>query len=276
MNPFVSLNVQPAYGRREVLVSWQVLPGYEEGLFFLYRSLTGEAPWKMLNTVNSENVALAISGSSYIDESFVIENRVTDVHYRMLLRMPNGDEFESPVVSMFGKLTRRQWGGVCKMLAREYMRMRVGNGIEVLHYIPLSSGDINPNFDEDTGQHLSPDCIHSPDDSYGMKYKGGFAPPTATYIEFKDVGPIVFQDRDDGQGHDDPLIVRARMLAHPRPNRGHLIIHPASDNRYVVGDTIKGYYFRGIVAIGYDVTLHLLRRNDARYRVPIPEEVLFA
>jgi hypothetical protein len=277
MNPFVSLNVQPSYGNTDVLVSWQVLPGYEDALFFLYKSYTGEAPWTLLNEVTPEGDVVAINGTSFVDSEFIIENRVTDTHYRMLLRMgdENGTEYESPVVSMFGKLTRRQWGGTCKMLRREHLRMSSGNGVEVLHYIPLNSGELNPHYDPDTGQHLSPDCLNDPSDSYGLKYKGGYAAPKQTFIEFADVGPIVFQDRDDGMGHDDPIRVQARMLAHPRPNRGHLIVHTASDNRYVVGDTIKGYYFRGIVAIRYDVTLHLLRRNDARYRVPIPEAILF-
>lgn len=275
MNPFISLNIQPSYGSSEVLVSWQVLPGYTDGMFFLYRSLTGEAPWKLLNEV-SDGEALAVNGTSFVDTEFIIENRVTDAHYRMLLRMEDGTEYESPIVSMFGRLTRRQWGGTCKMLGREYKRMSSGNGIEVLHYIPLNSGELNPNYDPDTGQHLSPDCLNDPSDSYGLKYQGGYATPIKTYIEFADVGPMVFQDREDGMGHDDPVRVQARMLAHPRPNRGHLIVHPPSDNRYVVGDTIKGYYFRGLVAIRYDVTLHLLRRNDARYRVPVPEEILFS
>lgn len=276
MNPFVSVNVQPSYGSTEVLISWNVLPGYEDGMFFLYRSFTGESPWQLLNPSNAEGKVVAVTGMSFVDQEFIVENRVTDTHYRLLLRMDNGDEYESPIVSMFGKLTRKQWGATCKMLQREHLRMRVGNGIEVLHYLPLTSGELNANYDPDTGQHLSPDCLHDPDDSYGLKYKGGFAPPIKTYIEFADVGPIAFQDREDGQGHDDPVIIKARMLAHPRPNRGQLIVHTPSDNRYVVGDTIKGYYFRGIVAIRYDVTLHLLRRNDARYRVPIPEEILFA
>jgi len=276
MNPFVSVNVQPAYGSKEVLISWQVLPGYEDAMFFLYRSMSGEAPWELLNLTNDEGEALALEGASYVDEEYVVENRVTNAYYRMLMITEEAEEFESPIVSMFGKLTRRQWGGCCKILQRERLRMCTGNGIEVLHYIPLASGEVNPHFDPDTGQHLTAECPDEADSSYGLKYVGGYGPPVKTWIEFKDVGPIVMQDRDDGSGHDDPLNVQARMLAHPRPRRGHLIIHPPSDNRYVVGETIKGWYFRGIVSIAYDTTLHLLRRNDSRYRVPIPEDILFS
>jgi len=275
MNPFISVNVQPSYGRQEVLVSWQVLPDYDDSMFFLYRSSSGEAPWILLNTINEDNEVIALEGSSFIDQEFFVDNRLQPTYYRMLLRTDDGEEFESPIVGLFDKLTRRQWGASCKMLAREYLRMRVGNGVEILHYIPLMSGEINPKFDSDTGQHLGPECPND-EESYGLKYKGGYGNPVQTYIEFRDVGPLVFQDTQNGQGHADPITVRARMLAHPKPGRGHMIVHPATDNRYVVGDTIKGWYFRGIVAIAYDVTLHLLRRNDPRYRVPIPEEILFS
>lgn len=273
MNPFVNLNAQPSYGSKEVLLSWRVLPGYTDGLFFVYRSMTGTSPWELLNDTTEEGGVVAIYGTYFVDEEFIVENRVVDTHYRLLLRMPNGEEFESPVVSMFGQLTRKEWGGACKMMLEERQRMCTGNGVPVYQYIPLAAGELNPNFDPDTGQDVTAECpdTNTEDDSYGLKYKGGYGPAINTWIEFMDVGPIIMQDRDDGQGHQDPITIKARMLAHPKPSRGQLIIHPPSDNRYVVGDTIKGWYFKGIVAIAYDMNLHLLRRSDARYRVPLPK-----
>lgn len=270
MNPFVNLSVQPSYSKKEVLVSWNLIQGYEQGLLFLYRSFTGTAPWELLNAVEGEEV-ISLHGSSYLDQSFFVQNRLTETHYRMLLQMPDGTEYESPVVSMFGRLTRRQWSAVAKILSREHLRLRVADGIEMWHYIPLKAGEVSSQYDPDTDQQATIPCKDDEETGYGMKYIGGFAPPVKTFVALAAIAPFTAEDNEAGMGTDDAVVItQARMMAHPKPGPGHMLVHPESDNRYVVRPQIQGYYFKGIVAVAYDASLQLLRRSDPRYAVPLP------
>ena len=147
--------------------------------------------------------------------------------------------------------------------------MKSRNGLQILHYLPLLEGEKNPAYDDLTGQQLIADCPE--DDSYGLPYKGGYGPPVRTWLELYQIGPEKYSDKTDGKGADTTYDVRARMLAFPKPMTNHLVIHPPTDNRYVVGEIVQPYLFKGLFPVAYDVTLKLLRRNDPRYRVVVPQ-----
>lgn len=267
-NPFLSLHVQPSYGQRSAIVTWSVADAYKDGDFYIYKSENnGRPPWTLLNTEPASN-------GMYIDTSFVADNRLQKIYYRIFLKKDD-EEYDSPLISFFDKLSRLQYGGVAKMMKLEYSRMMSGNGLQVLHYVPLNKGEANPNYDEETGQLLGPDCAGTTADelSFGQPFIGGFNAPIYTWMETVQRGPDILSDLETGLGADDSHIIQARLLAFPKPERGHLIIHPPTDNRYVIGEQIQGHYFRGVIPISFDVRLHLLRREDPRYKVPVPEDL---
>ena len=258
--PFINVTVQPSYGHQKALIHWTVTNYYKDAKFYVFRSLNnGGGNWKSVTTQ-------AISGESCEDTEFYANNRLMQTFYRVVL-VKDGKEFQSPVISAFDRMTRSEYGAAKQIIHYEYMRMSKGNGVRILHYLPLVEGEINPDYDAETGQKLMATCPN--DDSYGLMYKGGFGPPLQTWAEFLQINESLSISPGD-QGMDDKVEVIARLMSFPKPLRNHLIVHPVTDNRYVVGDEIKGSYFKGFVAVSYDVKLTLLDRGDPRYRVPVP------
>lgn len=259
-SPFIDVTVQPSYGHHKVIVQWVVATGYKDAKFYVFRSFNnGGGGWKAVSTA-------AIAGASFEDDEFYPDNRLMKTFYKVILVKGN-DKFESPIVSAFDRMTRAEYGAARQIINYEYLRMSRGNGVRVFHYLPLVEGDINPDYDAETGQKLMATCPD--DDSYGLKYKGGYGPPLQTWVEFYQIAESLSIMPGD-LGMDDSVEVKARMMAFPKPLRNHLIVHPTTDNRYVVGDELAGAYFKGFVAVSYDVKLTLLTRDDPRYRVPVP------
>lgn len=261
-NPFIDIVVQPSHGSRKLLISWTVAQGFEDMKFYIFRSVNnGAPPWKAISTT-------PISGTSFEDDKYIVNNRMRKVFYRLVGIDDDGTEYKSPIISSYDKLKKGEFGHVQKMMYQEYLRMHSGNGLQAFHYLPLAEGEVNPAYDKETGQKLIADC---PDDeSYGLKYKGGYGPPVQTWIELNRIGPEQNNERADGQGSDTTYSVTARMLAFPKPMTNHLIVHPTTDNRYVVDSVVQPYLFKGLISIAYDVNLKLLRRSDPRYRVSVP------
>lgn len=266
-NPFTSVTVQPSYGSRKTLVTWTVLDEYEDGDFYVLRSPDGVRSWKLLNVVPANNFQLE-------DDLFIVDNRVQVTHYRVYLKHPTLGEFDSPPIGLFDTLTRSEYGIARNIMLREIARMHNGrNAVEVLHYIPLASGTPNPHYDPDTNQKYGAECPSTgPEDaSYGLPFIGGYGLPIRTWVELKSMAPEVTSVDNAGLGNTEQVVVRrARMVAAPKPHRGHLLVNVHTDDRYAVGEEIIPYRFRGVAPVAYDVTLHLLRRGDPRYRVPIP------
>lgn len=259
--PFLDLVVQPSYGSRNVLLSWTVSSCFPSLKYLVFRSVhNGAPPWELI----TEDYILT---TQFIDEAFVVDNRMQQVHYRLSAIDSDGNEYDSPIVGMFDRLTRSEYGAIHKIMLQEYKRMRSGNGLRVFHYSPLLEGEPNEAYDPETGQQLIATC---PDDgSYGLPFKGGYGPPVQTWVELMKVGPEINSDKPDGKGAITQYNLQARMLAFPKPMLNHLIIHPTTDNRYAVGEQVQPYLFKGLVPIAYDVTLQLLSRNDPRYKVPV-------
>lgn len=261
-NPFLSITVQPAYGRAEALLTWRLAQEYETGDVYVFKSYTGIAPWTLLNDKPVRKATV------FRDSEVYVQDKSQSPFYRLLLEH-EGQRYGSNVIGLYDKLSLREYAGVRKMMAAELRRMRGGNGVAVWHYIPLTDGDPNPAFDLSTQQQLGMECAFSAEQSYGLPFKGGYGPPVWTYIEKGQVLKIV-KERDDGTGSEELVETPARMLAFPQPSRGHLLVHPALDERWVVGEEVTPYAFKGLVPVAYGVKLHLLRRTDPRYRVPTP------
>lgn len=261
-NPFLSVHVQPSYGRNKAIIAWTVATGYSNADFYVYKSLTkGTPPWTLLNTVPAK-------AGMYEDTDL----KLTDNPYYRVLMIKAGQEYDSPVVSAFDKLSKLQYGGVSKMMGLEYKRMSSGNGLQILHYIPLADGELDESVDPLTGQQYGIACPET-DDNFGTKFKGGYGPPMYTWMEITKYGEDEIKEGDNNLDVDDSLKHKARLLAFPVPKPGDLIIHPPTDNRYAVMSPVQGNLFRGVCPISYDVEIQLLRRTDARYRIQVPAEL---
>jgi hypothetical protein len=258
-NPFLNVHVQPSYARNRAVVTWTLRPGYAGAEFFIFKSYNkGVAPWTLANE-------LAVKGNIFQDDNLFVDG---DPYYRILM-LWQGQEFDSPIVGTFDKLSKLQYGGLSKMMQLEYRRMSSGNGIQVLHYIPLIDGNLVAGVDEDT---LQISAIPCPDDegNVGELYDGGYGNPMYTWIEIAQFGPDERTEVDNGAGNSAKLVHQGRMLAFPRPKVNHLIVHPPTDNRYVVTSKVNGNFFRGVFPISYDVGLQLLNKSDPRYKIPVP------
>ncbi len=258
------LQLQPAYGQAQTLVRWTVdreLELAEPVEYHVFRSPDGAGDWARANTD-------PITDREYLDTGFTFNTRTRIPHYRVLALVGHDrQQVHSPVRGLFESLTRREYGAVRAMIGREFRQIRA-DGWRVLHYIPLTRGTVQPGWDPQTDQETNP--CPGPDDGYGQKYVGGYREPFRSWLHPNDVGPLVKQLRDDGLGMFDDNKVVTRMLAFPRPERGHLIVRPETDDRWAVTEIVKPYAFKGIYPIAYMAQLELLRREDPAYRLPLP------
>ena len=172
-SPFVNVVVQPAYGKRETLISWDLAYGYDDLKCYVCKSENnGGPPWKVLNET-------ATTSNSFLDTDLVVLNRMHYVFYQ-IVGVRGDTKFKTAPMGMFDQLSRSEYGQVAKILSLEKRRMtsgNLGNGIPIYHYMPLSEGVPNAKFDPVTRQKLIATC---PDDgSYGLPYQGGYGPHPA-------------------------------------------------------------------------------------------------
>lgn len=251
--PFTAVWCRPSYHARRTLVEWTLPQPYWPGQVYVYRSLTGVAPWECLNPT-----APVAAGGNFEDDALIVDNRAQLVYYRLMLELEEV-RYSSPSVYLLQELTRSQYGAARKIMIEELRRMRSGNGLKVYH-VPLAPGEIS-GVDPRTGQTLVAACPRD--------IVSGFGAPVLTWVE---LGPqqISMQDRPEGDGGDTQVTCPARMLSFPRPLRGHVVIDAVSDNRYAVDKVTEPHKFRGIVPVSYNVTLNLLSRDDPRYSIVVP------
>jgi hypothetical protein len=262
---FIDIQVQPSYGKREALVWWTVDAAMRlaNPVYHVFRSSDGAGDWVRCNTD-------PISDTEYLDTNFSFSTRTQIPHYRVLAVLADNTTVPSVPIGLFEKLTKSEYGACHYMMKQEYRQIRK-DGFPVLHYVPKTTGPLAEGWDEDTGQSITPCTTDVTKEGYGLKYAGGYRSPLYTVIHFTDTGPILKVDRDDGMGILDEFKTMARMLAYPRPEKGHLIVHPATDNRYMVSEIVKPLAFRGVYPVVYQAQLELLRRESPAYRVPVPD-----
>ena len=191
-----------------------------------------------------------------------------------MLEEAGGDRSGGEPVKAFEDLSRSEYGTVRKMILDEWRGMRrgqTGSGTKVFYCIPKEFGTSSAHVDEETGQRLGPECAADADDSLGEAYQGGYHSPTKTWVKIIGMGDMVEKQRDGAEGTSEEAGLLLRLLAHPRPRRGHLIVFPQTDERYVIGDAVKRFFFRGIHPISWHVQAGLLDRSDPRYRLVMPD-----
>jgi hypothetical protein len=259
MDPFLDVVVSPSYGDDRAVVSWVVVPEFKNAEFYVFRSEDGQTRWKILND------HAPVKGTQFVDTDFVVRDLLTTMHYRVLLVLGH-EEYDSPVVGVFAKLSRREFGIVRRILQLELLGMIQGRqGIEVQVRSQLTHGVtcrcVDPVTKQSSQASLCPYC-------YGTRFEGGFTPPVQTWIRAEDWNPTTRDDDPSGKSRKDVQIVRGRALTIPTLQTDDLVIHVATDTRLAVTD-VKQQLFRGIVPIYSQPGFVLLPRQDIRYKLSV-------
>jgi hypothetical protein len=244
--------------------------------------------------VNSENPVGPEAGIFY-DTRLVMNGGSAAGYYKLLLSSQGEDVFSEPF-SITGDLTASEYGIVRGIIHREFTDMRVTNGFPVWHCIPRVSGKSASNVDPDTGRTTGPNCgadagslvfdedgvpvrdengellttEPDPDASYGLPYAGGFYPPVLTWMRVLSTNRGELKDSPDETAPIETDIIKARLMAFPRPARGHMFVDPSTDRRYIVGDDVDPFDFRGVLPVAYEANLSFLKQSDPRYKFMVP------
>jgi hypothetical protein len=261
-NAFSQIQIQPAYGKGQTALTWNLNPGFKDGHIFIYRSINGGLPpWDLINEVGIPGAA-----GYYVDDIRAEKSSsVANLHYRMALQMPDGTVHDSPVVNPYSRITKKEYGILIDMMWNEIRSLRAGNGVPIYIFAPLLGGVPSAGFDPVTNQ------MHSTgSDSFGQAYQGGFGRPALTWMHKFGELDMRQSPSEDGHGNSVGQAANARLLAYPRPAVRFMVVQPISDERYEIGPVIKPLLFRGIVPIGYEVQLLPLPRSHEAYNLPVP------
>jgi len=264
--PFFNIDVSPTHGSRACRLSWDIDPAYVTADIYVYFSTTGvTGSWDLRTNAPLTNV------QSFVDDKFVMTNKI-DVGYYRLLAVLGQDKKPSAAIPIFGAITPKEYGIVNRIMQYEWRESRTSNGIPMYHCVPKDHGDPAANVDSMTGQYVGVNC-DADHPSYGMPYAGGYWNPFLTWVRLRTINLSNIKDNPAGLGKEDDHVVQARLLAFPRPVRGHMFVNAVTDERYVVSEApIKPYMLRGTTPIAYEVTMEQLARNDPRYKLPMPAD----
>lgn len=268
MSLFTNIRVLPTHGFRAATISWELPATEGAGGVYVAFSITGtEGSWTVRNPTTPANAATGF----YVDTDLVLSAGADIGYYRLLLTRDNVDTF-SQSVGIFHDLERREYGYIHRIIQRDYLEMRAASGFPVYHCIPRDIGELNPRTDPDTGQIQGIDC--PADDpsaaSFGLPYKGGFFPPVLTWIRIISIKKDTFRDSNDDTVAVEEDVSKVRLLPWPKPLRDHMFVDPATDRRWVVGDDVSSFLYRGIYPIGYEVDMAFIPQSDPRYRFVVP------
>lgn len=265
MSVFRNIRLYPNHGSRSSTLTWEMAADAPPGVVYVAKSDTGTKPWTPLNA----NAPVASQAGLFVDVDLDLNSGAGEVFYRLMLTAGVDDYFSEPI-GIYGDLTRREYGIVRAILHREYTEMRATNGYPVWHCIPLADGPRTANYDVDTGETSGIQCDDALQPGYGTSIVGGFCPPVLTWMRALTIKRGTLQDSESDMSPKETDTTEARLMAFPRPARGHMIVDPATDRRYLIGDEIKPFFLRGVFPVAYEVSLEFLSQGDSRYKLPLP------
>ena len=264
---FNAVSIQPGYGRHTCAITWNVPAAAQRGKVYIYRSISGLPPWQL---IRDEGTPASVG--YYVDRGeFILNTNLGAIHYRLLLELADGQQFDSPIISLNVTITPKEQVIVRDIMMAELRNMRGGNGEPVFIFAPLTHGLPAPGFDFETYQMRSTGMQVPGKESYGEAFVGGFGAPAVTWVMRMGSMTTGFVKDPDGGGTSDTQQVNGRMLAFPRPMPNYMVVFPRMDDRFVIGEVIQPFLFRSILPIGYEVTLSPIQKHDDRYLVPLPE-----
>lgn len=259
--PFVSVLVQPSYGAAQAVVSWSLSAAFKDAGVLIYRSLDGLEPYTLLNPDDQP-----LQGVTTFLDTIPVDTVMANILYRLDVEMPDGTILDGEVVGFFEAISERDHRTARAQMCAELKRLSVRRaGVPAFTFNPRIEGAVNQGYDGVTGTLM---------DLCAFDAQGGaplnFSVPFQTWVQILTTSRAR-TDKADGGGITELVTSPARLPGFPQPVTGALIVLPYTDNRYVVGDTVQAFLFRGLVPIAYQVQLTLLPRTDARYKVPVPK-----
>lgn len=268
MSVFRNVRIYPQHGARSATITWELTAGTPAGDVYAAFSTTGtRGTWQELNP----DTPVASGLGMYADTTLFMNKGNADGFYRLML-IAAGSDYMSEPFQIMGDITRREYGAIRAIIHREFTEMRVTNGFPVWHCIPREFGELAASTDPDTGKQEGEEgCIVTDPAvrSYGLTFQGGFYRPILTWMRVL-AHSEGLKDDPEQFSPEDTLKTSVRLMAFPRPAREHMIVDLATDMRYLLGDEIKPYRFRGVIAIAYEATLEHLGQADERYQFPLP------
>ena len=267
MSPFKSFSVSPVYGLYRAAITWELARGVTGNVYF-YRSISGvPGSWVLLNA----GMPQTGSAGEYLDDT-PAPDMLTPVHYRGLVDQGGPPEtwLKGPAITALDQMTRREYLLTREILRREYTMMRTRNGLPAWHFVLKETGEPAAKVDPQTKQILGHACVGDPNTGYHQVFKGGYYPPVQTWVMLMTLDDEDHKVRPDATGDDPEADAHFRLLAYPKPGRGHMIVLPGNDRRYVIKDPIKRFYLRGNTPVLWECEGLLLNRDDYRCTLECP------
>ncbi len=266
---FRNIRILPTHGYRAATISWELPASEAAGQVYVAFSPTGlDETW----VVRNADTPVAAATGFYVDTALVMNNSAEIGYYKLLLVRNAVDTFSVPV-GIFHDLERREYGAIHQSIRRDYLEMRSASGFPVYHCIPRDQGELSANVDPDTGQPQGIECpgVDPDEASFGLKYKGGFFPPVLTWTRVISVRKDSFGDNPHNLSSEETDITKVRLLPWPKPSRGHMLVDPTTDRRWIVNGDVSSFLYRGIYPLAFEADLTALRQSDPRYRFVVPE-----
>jgi hypothetical protein len=250
--PFRSVRIWPAYGSREAVLVWKLSPAFSGHGVLVYRAEQPDGDYLLLNAD-----AEPLMGSSFTDTTLPLGSLITRVTYRLDVINADGDITEGGEYGLFEHLTPKDFIIARRMMYAEGRRlMKCGTDALLLN---IWRDGYRREYDPITNVYVGDKSAATP----------RFGDPLATKLQLL-VRSQVQKTNDDGSGTREEVTIQGRLPGYPHPSYGSMIVLPHSDDRYVIGEEVKPFEWKGIVPVGYEVTLSRISRNDQRYQIQVP------
>lgn len=270
MSEFSNITILPRRGFNEALISWDLPPDWAAADVYVSYSATGiTGSYKVLNPT----APVAGASGAYTDTDFNPGSEQEIGFYKLFGVLAGHPDIYSRKVGVYAVLQPHEFGVVNEIIAREFIDMRAANGRPVWHCVPKDWGTPGPMTDVDTGNVAGKECKDAENPAFGEMYQGGFFPPVLTWMRWLSTSALQV---DESTITIESKIQRARLMAWPRPRRGHMLVDPVTDRRWMIGDSVAPYALRDIMPVYYEADLVFMHRDDPRYRFDVPEADLAA
>jgi hypothetical protein len=268
LNPFLTFEILPAYGRIEAVIRWQLAAGLTGDVYF-YRSESGlPGTWTLLNP----DAPFSTVSGEFMDTTPVVQEFVF-VYYRGVFDPGGAPDtwLKGPAIRASDQYERSEYMLAREVLRREYDFMRVHEGLQCFHLVPKEKGTPATATDPETGQVLGQGCPEEDDQGFNTPWAGGYYPPVQTWSMIMSMGPKDHKPREDAMGQDPEADIMLRLLAFPKPGLEHIIVFPKSDRRYLIAEPITPYYLRGNLPLVWEVPAKRMSSTDMRHKLVMPE-----
>ena len=263
-SPFIDAFVQPSFGLKRCWIVYTLQQGFEDGEIYVARSSTGTPDsWVDVNEIPFRPGDIIEDDENWQGRTFAA------AYYRIVL-VHQGKDYISPVISTFGRLSRMEYFGVRQILANSLLELKVASGLEILHIIPKTSGQVAQGiFDPDTLQRISAEACAAAGISLDQSAPYGYHTPVRSWMRIASAARRQEEISQTGLPSATTERVAVQLLAFPTPHVGDVLVHAASDRRYVITGDIAMDAYRGLAPVGFNVTAELLPRSDPRYRLTL-------